>query len=196
MRTKSSIDLLYCRALRADELGLAGGVPALELRDRGLGDHDTVRIDSEIVVADDHARQAVHDHVRSLFGLDVEDDVPARADNVVGPGVVAHDDPAVLGKASRGDEGAAVAGCVRDRLFTFFLIQPGNVVIRQLLVGVERDQVPSVGLDAFALQAGDDSVNLLAIFLVDAGPEHFLGGLAEEAPIALARLLKVRLDDA
>ncbi len=53
------------RLPRTDELGLAGGVPALELSDRRLGDHDPGRVDAEIVVAGDHARQAVHDECAS-----------------------------------------------------------------------------------------------------------------------------------
>ena len=87
--------------------------------------------------------------------------------------------------------GACVTGC-----FPFFLVQPGNVVVGELLVGVECDQVPSVGLDALALQAGDDAVELAAILGVDAGPEHLLGRLAVEGPIAIARLFEVRLDHA
>ena len=54
------------RLAGADELGFAGRVPALELGDRRLGDHDPGRVDAEIVVADDHARQAVHDEARAL----------------------------------------------------------------------------------------------------------------------------------
>ena len=57
------------RLSRTDELGFAGRVPALELSDRRLGDHDPGRVDAEVVIADDHARQAVHDEARPVAGL-------------------------------------------------------------------------------------------------------------------------------
>src|SRR5262245_10037281 len=78
------------RLARALEFGFALRIKAREAGDRRLGDHDPTLIDAEIVHARDHARQSVHQHPAAFFRLDVEYDVPARADDVIGPGVVTH----------------------------------------------------------------------------------------------------------
>src|SRR5262249_56237030 len=113
----------------ADELGFTPRVPAFELGDRGLGDHHPGGIDGEIIVADDDAREAIHEDAGAGVRLDIEDDIPARADYVVGPAIVPHDDPAVPRVAPGSDERAAVAGSVARGSPALQAIEPGHVII-------------------------------------------------------------------
>src|SRR6185437_16727683 len=98
------------RLARAHEFGNAVGIPAVELRDGGFADHQPVGVDAEIVIAGNHARNAVHKDVVAVLRRDVEHYRPARAYQVAGPVVVRDDNLVVLGVAARGHEGAAVAG--------------------------------------------------------------------------------------
>src|SRR5271156_5851676 len=94
----------------ADELGDAGGVPALEHGEGGFGDHDAGGVDAEVVAAVDEAGATVHEDAIAFGGDDVEDGGPAFAFGVGGPVAVGDDDLAVFGGGAGGGESAASAG--------------------------------------------------------------------------------------
>ena len=151
--TKSSIDRLYCMALRART---NSGLPSGSQPSNWVIVVSVISIPAEVTpksssLAITPGRPSMRMREPDV-GLDVEDDIPARADDVVGPGVVPHDDPSVPRVAARGDEGAAVAGRVRCRRLPFLPVEPGNVVVGKLLVGVQGDEVPSVGVDPLGLR--------------------------------------------
>ena len=118
---------------RAHKFRLAIGVPAVEIGDRRLSDHQAVRIYAEIVVTHDYAWKSVHQHAVALLRGDVEDNFPARAFQVTCPIVVRHHDLVILGVTAGGHESAAMLGTgFRRRLHTLRLfVQPGYVVVGQ-----------------------------------------------------------------
>ena len=80
--------------------------------------------------------------------LDVKNNIPALADYIVDPGIVAHDDAMVFRITAGRDHRAAITRRVRSRHTAQLLIKPGHVVIRQFLERVERHDVPAVDFDA------------------------------------------------
>jgi hypothetical protein len=58
----------------------------------------------------DETREGVHQQAVAVVGNEVENDVPAGADEVVLPGVVGQDDASVRRIAAGGDDGAAGGG--------------------------------------------------------------------------------------
>jgi hypothetical protein len=81
----------------ANALGDSLGIKAVETADRSFGDHDAGAVDPEVVAAMDHARQPVHDEAVPARGPNVEDDIPAGANRVVGPAVVREHGTPVFG---------------------------------------------------------------------------------------------------
>src|SRR5262249_8963716 len=118
--------------------------------------------------------------------------VPARADDLIGPGVVPHHDPAVFRPASGRDERAAITRGLGRGLQTLLFFHPRHVILRQLDEGVHRNHIVTIELHAFRRRARDDAVNLLLILLVHLRPEHLLGGAAVEIPIAFGLTLQQR----
>ena len=73
-------------------------------------------------------------------------------DVIAGPVVVRDHDPAVLGVAAGGDEGAAMVGRSRASTAVPVLLVVPLVVVRQLQPGVQGHDVPHVQLHAVRLQ--------------------------------------------
>src|SRR5271170_231882 len=176
----------------ADELGDAGGVPALEHGQGGFGDHDAGGVDAEVVAAVDEPRAAVHEDAIAFGGDNVEDGGPAFAFGVGGPVAVGDDDLAVFGGAAGGDEGAASAGCDESGWagFALLLQEPGDVVVGDLEVGVEGDDVEDVYVLACGLDAISDALEFGAVLGLDVGHDLVVGDGAEVGP-GLARFVGV-----
>ena len=69
------------------------------------------------------------------------------------------------------------------------------VVIAPLGFGVHTYHVPHVDLDTVSGGSVRDSLQLLAIFLLNMRPHHVLGGIAEERPVFLVVVLGFEDDD-
>ena len=67
----------------------------------------------------------------------------------------------------------------------FFFVEPGNVIIRQLHEGVQRDNVVNIHGHTARLRALGDAVQFVLVFGIDVRPQHIVRGFAEEIPIAL-----------
>ena len=80
-----------------------------------------------------------------------------------------------------------------NRSLAFLLVQPGNIVIGQLFERVQSHNIPAVGGLSPCLHAGHDRIELLLILRIDLRPEHLLGSLPIEIPVALRRIFKIRL---
>src|SRR2546426_7440908 len=175
------------RLARADKFRFAVGVPALELRDGRLGNHQPAGIDAEVVVAGDYAGKAVHQDAITVRGSNVEHDAPALTVQVAGPIIVRDDDLMVLRPASRGHERAAVARAdkLRRPRHLVALVVPGHVITGQLLEGVEGHNIVHIKRAAAGAQAVHNALQFLLIFGINFRPEHVVRGFAEEIPIAL-----------
>src|ERR1700685_699691 len=93
---------------RADKFRLSIGVPAVEIGDRRLSDHQAVRIYAEIVITHDYAWKSVHEHAVALLRGDIKDNFPARTFQVTRPVVVRHHALVVLRVTARSHESAAM----------------------------------------------------------------------------------------
>ncbi len=158
----------------AGEFGFAVVIPAVKIRDGGFGDHHPVGIDSEIIVARDHAGKAVHQHAVTLLRNDVENNAPALAVEVAGPVVVGHHDLVIFRPAAVGDEGAAIFRAVdfRGVLRVSLLVDPGNVVAGQLLERIEGDDVVEIEVHFARLEPVHDAFELGLILGIDFRPQH------------------------
>src|SRR5262249_20306990 len=105
------------------------------------------RVNSKIVVTCDHSGQAIHQDPVSALWTNVENDVPTRADGIVGPVVMAHHDAVIFRITSGRHNRAAVTRRMRGWSAVLLLFQPGNVVVRKLFERVESDNVPAVSLN-------------------------------------------------
>ena len=142
----------------------------------------------------DGAGHGVHKDVLTFGGGDVQDGVPALAQDVFRPIVVGHDDAAVLGGAAGGDEGAAVSGgLVVARAGLGLGVQVRNVIPGQLDPAAQGGQVgPVIGRFREAgLDALGEAFDLVLVFRVQLGPEHPLGRFPEKGPFAVGRLLEI-----
>src|SRR5207302_8641844 len=113
------------------------------------------------------------------------DNVPALADDVIGPRIVSHRDAPVFGVAPGRDDCAAIARRVRRGYLSLLLLQPRQVVIRQLFERVKRDDVPAIDFDTTVIQTFDDSVYLSLKLIVNLRPKDFLRSLSIEVPVLL-----------
>src|SRR5215471_13627551 len=186
MRSKSSMELEYCIALRArTKLRHAGGIEPVKAADGGFGDHYAGGVDAEIVARMNQSGHAVHDDAMPLGGHDLEDDVPTLAGRVARPIVVRDHDTAVFGVAAGGDERAAMIarpGAIAVRAGA--LVVP-LVVIRNLQPRVERDHVPNVELHAARFESVGNSIDLVAVLLLYMRPEDLFRCLSEKCPVML-----------
>src|SRR5262249_39589491 len=135
------------RLSRAKELGSPVGIKSLESAYSGFGDDDAVRVNPEVVIADNHAGQPVHQNAEAALGLYVENDVPPGARNIVAPIIVAHHDLVIPRITSSGDKGAAVLAGGGRGWAALLPVEPRDIVTRQLFHGVQRCYVPTIGLD-------------------------------------------------
>jgi len=180
----------------ADELGDAGGVPALEHGEGGFGDHDAGGVDAEVVAAVDEAGAAVHEDAIAFGGDDVEDGGPALAFHVGGPVAVSDDDLAVFGGGTRGDECAAAARSDEGSGagFALLLQEPWDVVVGDLEVCVEGDDVEDVDVLASRLDAVGNALELGHVLGVDVGHDLVVGDGAEVGPILAGFVGVLELD--
>ena len=115
---------------RAHKLRLAMRIPADKLGDGSFRDHDSGGVHGEVVVAGNDAGKAIHQNAVAVFRDNVEDDDPARADEVAGPVVVRDYDLVVARVAAGCDKRAAVAGTrqLRRARSVLLLVEPWHVV--------------------------------------------------------------------
>src|SRR5713101_8146768 len=119
----------------------------------------------------------------SADGLDVKDDVPTFADNVTGPGVVAHHDAMIFGVTAGRDNCATVPGRVRRRQPALFLVQPGQVIVGKLLERVQRYNVPAIDFNSAVVEAFHDAVEFALKLNINFRPEKVARGVTIELPI-------------
>src|SRR5262249_58234877 len=88
-----------------------------------------------------------------------------------------------------GEEGGAGVAGGGGGGGAFLRVEPRDIVTRQLFHGVERNYVPTIGLDARGSKSRDNAVNLLLVFTVDLRPEYVPRGLPIEFPVPLRHVL-------
>src|SRR5208337_4560987 len=122
--------VLQCLS-RAHEFGLAVRIPTFKLADGRFRHHQSVTVDSEIVVTGNHSGETIHQNAIAMSGLDVKNNPPAFSVHVAGPIIVSDDNLAVFSPAAGSHEGAAVSWTFQVwRIRSLFLlIEPGHVVI-------------------------------------------------------------------
>src|SRR5206468_2860341 len=125
--------------------------------DGRFGDHDSAVIDPEIIAAVDQAGHSVHDEMVARCWSNVEDNVPSRARQVIGPVIVPDYNPSIFGVATRCDECTAVFGSVTDWDAFGLKMLRRIVVIGELHVGVHRDQIQKIELRPVCVEAIYDS---------------------------------------
>ncbi len=96
----------------------------------------------------------------AVVWLNIKNNVPALADNVIRPGIVAHYDATVFRITPGCDHRTAIARSMGSRQAALLFFQPGQVVVRQFLECVERDNVPAIDFHSAVVQSFDDAVEL------------------------------------
>ena len=121
------------------------------------------------------------------LGDEVEDDPPAFAVEVIRPVVMGDDDLTAPRVTPCGDESAAIARTEKAGRAGHLMLRvvPGDVIVRQLLEGVQRDDVVNPQRDASGFDPFDDALQFFLVLRVNLRPEHFAGRCAEKLPAAL-----------